>query len=133
MNKKYIKVEDLAINGRELDLGAEKAAHDSPEEIWVNKDEEEYFNDDDDDDHRRIWAKLDLDHWKIQIFKNHFVCKLQLPKNIARRDFTHDVSLFALFLRKFAKFIYKHEVLNQQCKEGADIALEEAWDSYFDS
>ena len=133
MKKHYIKAEDLAINGREFDLGAEKAAHYSPEEFWKDKDEEEYFEDNNDEERRRYWAKLDLDDYKMLVFKHHFVLQLQLPKNISRKDYKREISFFSLFLRKFGRFIFKHEVLNQQCKEGADIALEEAWDNYHDS
>lgn len=124
--------EDQAINGREFDLGAEKAAHYSPEEFWEAKaevgDPEEEEN-----ENRRIWTRLDCDPYDFLIYKNHFVWKLKLPKNLAWKDYKREISFFSLFLKKFGKFIYKHEVLNKQCKEGADIALEKAWDSYFDS
>lgn len=117
--------EDLAINGRELDLKAE--------EFWVNKDEKEYYEYLDEEERRRIWAKLDLDNYKFQIFKNHCVFKLELPKNIAWREYKREISFFSLFLRKFGQFIFKHEVLNQQYKHRADDALKEAWDNYKDS
>lgn len=126
--KHFNTAEDQAINGREINI-AEVAAQYSPEEFWKDKEEEE----DEKEENRHIWARLDSDPYKLLIYKNHFVWKLELPKNISCKDYKREISFFALFLRKFGKFIFKHEVLNQQCKEGADIALEKAWDSYFDS
>ena len=133
MKKEYIKVEDLAINGREFDLGAEKAAHYSPEEFWKDKDEEENFDDDDDEERRRYWAKLDIDPYQIKVFKHHFVLQLQLPRTLAWRDYKREISFFSLFLRRFGRFIFKYEVLNKQYKYSADNALKEAWDNYLDS
>ena len=120
--------EDQAINGREFDLGAEKAAHYSPEEFWKKEEEE-----DEKEENRHIWTRLDSEPYKFLIYKNHFVWKLELPKNLAWRDYKREISFFALFLRKFGKFIYQHEVLNKQYKHSADNALKEAWDNYLDS
>lgn len=120
--------EDQAINGREINI-AEVAAHYSPEEFWKDKEEEE----DEKEENRHIWTRLDSDPYEFLIYKNHFVWKLKLPKNLAWKDYKREISFFSLFLRKFGKFIFKHEVLNKQYKYRADDALKEAWDNYLDS
>lgn len=124
--------EDQAINGREFDLGAEKAAHYSPEEFWEAKAEVE-DPEEEENENRHIWTRLDCDPYDFLIYKNHFVWKLKLPKNLALKDYKREISFFSLFLRKFGKFIFKHEVLNKQYKHSADNALKEAWDNYLDS